>query len=395
MNVDVSPDGRQIVFDLLGDLYVMPLGGSGSGLAERLTSGAAFDMQPRFSPDGKSIAFTSDRDGLLEHLGDGARRQRCAPGEQGEALVRQQPDLVARRAVHLRAAPLREGTLARRGRDLDVPRQRRRGPAGHREERLAEGCRRAGALAGRPVPLLQQGRHARRDFEYNKDPYGTIYAILRRDLDDRQERHVASRPGGSITPRVSPDGKTLAFIRRVRLKTVLFVRDLASGRERPVCDGLDHDKQEAWAIHGVYPQYAWTPDGTRIVIWGAGQDLARRRAGGAGRRRSRSARGWSRRSTSALRFAQEVHAGAVPGAHAARRHDLARRDARRLQRAGQSSRSALPDGEPRRLTSDDRVRVRSRRCRRTDVDRVHDLDRRGAGRVRVVAGRRAARAATS
>src|SRR5688572_410927 len=56
MNVDVSPDGRQVVFDLLGDLYVMPIDG---GTASRVTSGPAFDIQPRFSPDGKLIAFAS------------------------------------------------------------------------------------------------------------------------------------------------------------------------------------------------------------------------------------------------------------------------------------------------------------------------------------------------
>src|SRR5262245_30973054 len=64
MNVDVSPDGKQIVFDLLGDIYTMPIAGSGSSPATRITSGPEFDMQPRFSPDGKRIAFTSDRDGL-------------------------------------------------------------------------------------------------------------------------------------------------------------------------------------------------------------------------------------------------------------------------------------------------------------------------------------------
>ena len=58
MSVDVSPDGRTIVFDLLGDVYAIPLEG---GLARALTRGPAFDTHPRFSPDGKTIAFTSDR----------------------------------------------------------------------------------------------------------------------------------------------------------------------------------------------------------------------------------------------------------------------------------------------------------------------------------------------
>ena len=60
MNVDVSADGQSLVFDLLGDLYTMPIGG---GLATRISAGQAFDLQPRFSPDGSSIAFISDRDG--------------------------------------------------------------------------------------------------------------------------------------------------------------------------------------------------------------------------------------------------------------------------------------------------------------------------------------------
>jgi Tol biopolymer transport system component len=60
MSLDVSPDGKTIVFDLLGDLYTMPITG---GKATQLTSGLAFDAQPRFSPDGKYVVFISDRSG--------------------------------------------------------------------------------------------------------------------------------------------------------------------------------------------------------------------------------------------------------------------------------------------------------------------------------------------
>ena len=60
MSLDLSPDGQTIVFELLGDLYTLPVAG---GTATRLTSGPAFDSQPRYSPDGKHIVFLSDRGG--------------------------------------------------------------------------------------------------------------------------------------------------------------------------------------------------------------------------------------------------------------------------------------------------------------------------------------------
>ena len=59
-SLDVSPDGRTIVFELLGDLYTLPITG---GEATRITSGPAFDSQPRYSPDGTTIVYLSDRSG--------------------------------------------------------------------------------------------------------------------------------------------------------------------------------------------------------------------------------------------------------------------------------------------------------------------------------------------
>jgi dipeptidyl aminopeptidase/acylaminoacyl peptidase len=108
-------------------------------------------------------------------------------------------------------------------------------------------------------------------FEYNKDPHGVIFAILRRNLETGEESRLVTRPGGSIAPRPSPDGRYLAFIRRVDLGSELFLKDLGTGEEFSIFDRLDKDLQEAWTIHGVYAQYAWTPDSRRIVIWGEGK----------------------------------------------------------------------------------------------------------------------------
>jgi WD40 repeat protein len=60
MSLDVSPDGREIVFDLLGHLYLLPIAG---GWAKQITHGSALHRQPRFSPDGRFLTYVSDEGG--------------------------------------------------------------------------------------------------------------------------------------------------------------------------------------------------------------------------------------------------------------------------------------------------------------------------------------------
>jgi Tol biopolymer transport system component len=71
-------------------------------------------------------------------------------------------------------------------------------------------------------------------------------------------------------PTPSPDGKTLAFVKRVRAASRLFIMDLASGEQTMLVDDLDPDMQETWAVQGAYPTMAWTPDGASIVYWSQG-----------------------------------------------------------------------------------------------------------------------------
>jgi Tol biopolymer transport system component len=86
LSLDVSPDGSLIVFELLGDIYTLPISG---GEAKLVLGGNAWDSQPRFSPDGKRIVFVSDRDGAqnIWTAGiDGADLRQITKDTQGDVV---------------------------------------------------------------------------------------------------------------------------------------------------------------------------------------------------------------------------------------------------------------------------------------------------------------------
>ncbi|WP_428263183.1 amidohydrolase family protein [Haliangium sp.] len=268
MSLDVSPDGREVVFDLLGDLYTVPISG---GEAKSLTSGMAWDMQPRYSPDGRWIAYTSDRGG-----GDNIWIVPRAGGE---------PKQVSSETFRLVNSPSwspdGQYIVARKHftgtRSLGAGEMWLYHISGGQGVQLTEKTNDQ-KDSGEPV-LSPDGRflYYSQDvtpgpvFEYNKDPYAGIYAIKRLDRQEGRTETFISGPGGAVRPTPSPDGKKLAFVRRVGLDTVLFVHDLATSKARPVYAGLDRDMQETWAIHGVYPSMAWTPDNRSIVLWAGGK----------------------------------------------------------------------------------------------------------------------------
>ena len=264
MSCDVSPDGQQIVFDLLGDIYQMPIGG---GQARLLASGRSWEVQPRYSPDGKWIAFTSDRDGADNiWVMDAAGQNRRQITKEGQRLTNTPAWSADGQYILVRKHFVDQRSLGAG----EIWMYSINGGSGVQLTEKSSWTANVGEPAmepkGRFVYFVATG-----DFDYNQNVYDGIYRIERYDTQTGRRSTFIRGAGGAIRPLPSPDGKYLAFIRRDRLNTVLYLREIESGREWPIYDKLTRDQQETWAIFGTYPGYAWTPDGQAIVITAGGK----------------------------------------------------------------------------------------------------------------------------
>ena len=272
MSVDVSPDGKQIVFDLLGDLYVMPLAG---GEAKALTHTVAWEMQARFSPDGKQLTYMSDAGG-----GDNVWVMNV-DGSDAHAVTKEDFRLLNNPVWHPNGqyiAARKHFTGTRSLGSGEIWLYHASGGAGVQLNEKATWQKDLGEPAFSPdgrYVYYSQDTTAGKSFEYNKNSNGQIYQIFRKDLRDGKTIALVSGAGGAVRPTPSPDGKYLAFVRRMRIKdkseSTLFLKNLSTGEEVPAWGQLERDMQEAWAVHGVYPAFSWLPDSKQIVVWAKGK----------------------------------------------------------------------------------------------------------------------------
>ena len=280
MDVDVSPDGGTLAFTLLGDIYTMPISG---GAPTRIAQGLAWEVQPRFSPDGSRIAFTSDRGGgdniWLMNL-DGSDKRQVT--EEKFRLLNQptwSPDgrFIAAKKHFSTGRSLGTG---------EVWLYHVSGGSGVAlVERASEQLKKE---LGEPIyapdgSAIYYTRNVTPGpiFEYAQDSTQSLFEIERYDLKTGKVTTVVSGYGGSVRPTPSPDGELMAFVRRDKDQSQLWIKELGTGEERMIYGDLDLDMQETWAVYGVYPNMDWTPDSKSIVFW-AGGKLHRIDADGSG-----------------------------------------------------------------------------------------------------------------
>jgi Tol biopolymer transport system component len=298
--LDISPDGRWIIFDLLGHIYRMPAGG---GAAECLTqgSGVALNVQPRLSPDGRQIVFVSDRSGQLNVWvmdADGGRPRAVSVDitsryydpawlPDGTAIVAVRGVATPGRGWHRRAASIWRLPI-----DGGAPTALLQGqldqfyaPAPSRDGKTLFFHQSEMAFGG--LSIAQTGFRLRRmdlesgriDDVFPATPLADAHASERGGTWEAQFGDVTTQ-GDTIEPQPSPDGRLLAFARSSAKAaftyrghhytpgTELVVRELSSGRERVIVPSIGKDLTNMHAIYSdvQLPSFAWSPDSRSIAL---------------------------------------------------------------------------------------------------------------------------------
>ncbi|MXO86380.1 amidohydrolase family protein [Altererythrobacter aurantiacus] len=270
MDLDVAPDGRTIAFSLLGDIYTMPIAG---GTPTRISEGLAWEVHPRFSPDGSRIAFTSDRgggDNIWIMNANGSDKRQLT--NEDFRLLNQptwSPDgqYIAAKKHFTTGRSLGTGEIwlyhISGGSGVALVER----PNEQHQKELGEPIYAPDGSAIYYTRNVTPGPI----FEYAQDSNTRLFDIERYDIESGEVTTAVGGLGGAVRPAPSPDGKYLAFVRRENTRSKLYLKDLSTGEERKIYDDLDQDVQETWAVTGVYPNMDWTPDSRSIVFWAGGK----------------------------------------------------------------------------------------------------------------------------
>ena len=257
LSLDVSPDGRTIVFDLLGDLYTLPIDG---GRATRITSGLAYDVQPRFSPDGRRIVFVSDRSGgdnVWLANADGTDTVQLTKGNNNLYVSPEfTPDgqyVIASRSGGL------GGTAKLWMYHVDGG----SGVALSTEPATPPTQKQIGAAFGKDGRYLWFAARTG-DWQYNS--IGPQYQLHVLDRETGRRSQMTTRFGSGFRPTLSPDGRWLVYGTRFETQTGLRLRDLDTQEERWLAFPVQHDDMESRAPLDAYPGFAFTPDSRSVVV---------------------------------------------------------------------------------------------------------------------------------
>jgi Tol biopolymer transport system component len=257
LSLDVSPDGQTIVFDLLGDLYTLPIAG---GKATRITSGMGYDVQPRFSPDGKRIVFVSDRSGgenlWLLSL-DGKDTTQLTKGNNNLYVSPEwTPDgeyVVASKSGPTFGAAKLWMYNVKGGSGVPLTAQ----PAPPATLKML------GAAYGKD-PRYMWFAARTGDWQYNS--IGPQYQLYTWDRDNGRTAQMSTRFGSAFRPTLSPDGTYLVYATRFETKTGLRLRNLTTQEESWLAYPVQRDETESRAPMDAYPGFSFTPDGRAVVV---------------------------------------------------------------------------------------------------------------------------------
>ncbi len=266
MSLDVSPDGQTIVFDMLGDIYTMPITG---GDAKKVIGDMSFESQPKFSPDGKHIVFLSDRNGgenIWISKPDGTEPKAIT---KGRATMYVSPNwtpdgqyIIATKSERGIGTyhPYMYNIEGGSGVSIGPPPTPPTPGQGNAQPQQVNRMGLVASPEGRYIYYAQRNGA----FEYNaRFP---MWQVFRFDRRTGEMSRITNAQGSAMRPLLSPDGKHLVYATRFKTQTALKVRDLEKNQERWLINGVTRDDQESRATRDTYPGYAFMPDGKSLIV---------------------------------------------------------------------------------------------------------------------------------